>query len=93
MNSVLAFSNVRTIRSLLQTFPVFSNGLFMLKATYFNTLYVMVIPRCINIFGERFRDRLVMVLLMGRELGSMHVLLDAKDVVTGSLKIALFVRY
>jgi hypothetical protein len=30
---------------------------------------------------------------MGRELGSMHVLLDAKDVVTGSLNVALFVRY
>jgi len=91
VNSVLTFSNVRTIRSLLQTLPVFSNGLSMLKATYFDTLYVMAILKSINIFGEKFRDRHV-VLLMGRELGSMRVLLDPKDV-TGYLKIALFVRY
>jgi len=65
----------------------------MLKATYFDTLYVMAILKSINIFGEKFRDRHFVVLLMGRELGSMHVLLDPKDVVTGYLKIALFVRY
>jgi len=35
----------------------------------------------------------MLVLLMGRGLGSMNVLMDPKDVVTGSLKIALFVRY
>lgn len=46
-----------TIRSLLQTLPVFSNGLFMLKSTYFNTLYVVVVLQSINIFGVKFRDR------------------------------------
>ena len=48
----------------------------MLKVTYFNTLYAMVILRSINIFGEKFRGRHVVVLLMGRELGSMNVPLD-----------------
>ena len=46
-----------TIRSLLQTLPIFSNGLSMLKSTYFNTLYVMAVLQSINIFGVKFRDR------------------------------------
>jgi len=45
-----------TIRSLLQTLPVFSNSLFMLKSTYFNTLCVMVLLQSMNIFGVKFRD-------------------------------------
>jgi hypothetical protein len=71
-----------TVRSLLQTLPVFSNDLFMLKATYVNTLYVIVVLKSINIFGKSSVTALL-VLLMGRGLGSMNVLLDPKDVVTG----------
>jgi hypothetical protein len=46
-----------TIPSLLQTLPTFSNGLFMLKSTYFSTHYVIVVLQSINIFGEKFCDR------------------------------------
>ena len=72
-----------TIGCFLQTFRFLQNVLCMLEVTCFNTRYVMAILMSINFFPP----------CNGRWLRSVNVLLFPKDVVTGSMKIAVFGSY